>query len=86
MVSAIIGVIAALTGCSLPIAIEAEKAAVEQPWTDCVARAINRLDDGKFDPVRIAYGIEPSWAVLYGMDFHRDLTDATASVRRIGWR
>jgi len=30
-----------------------------------VARAIARLDDGKSDPVSIAYGIEPSCAVLY---------------------
>jgi hypothetical protein len=48
------------------MATEAEKAAVEQPWTDCVARAINRLDDGKSDPVSIAYRIEPLCAVLYG--------------------
>ena len=54
-----------LAGCAAPVVTEAEKAAVEQPWTDCVARAIARLDDGKSDPVSIAYGIEPSCAVLY---------------------
>ena len=55
-----------LTGCApAPWATDSEKAAAEHPWLDCVLQAIARLDDGKSDPVSIAYGIEPSCAVLY---------------------
>jgi hypothetical protein len=48
-----------LAGCaSHATLVEREKTA-EQPWHECVVRAIERLDDGKSDPLSISYGIEP---------------------------
>jgi len=54
-----------LTGCA---ATEAEKAAADkaiQDWQVCVLRAVAQLDDGRSDPVSIAFAIEPACAGLY---------------------
>jgi hypothetical protein len=34
-------------------------------WGDCVMAAVIRMDDGKTDPVSLAYGIAPQCAVQY---------------------
>lgn len=34
-------------------------------WGTCIAREVDRLDDGKTDPVSIAYGVAPQCAALY---------------------
>jgi hypothetical protein len=34
-------------------------------WSDCVRQAVGRLDDGKSDPVSIAYGVAPQCAAQY---------------------
>jgi hypothetical protein len=57
-------VLLALAGCSQP-ATDAETAAVNKAFTDCVWTATTQLDDGKSDPVSVAYGIEAACAVQY---------------------
>jgi hypothetical protein len=47
-----------LLGCA------AEGAAVDA-WRDCVMSAIERVDDGKFDPMSVAYGISPMCSTFY---------------------
>jgi len=54
-----------VAGCGARNATDAELAAAQKPWLDCVVRAITRLDDGKSDPVSVAYGIEPTCADKY---------------------
>jgi hypothetical protein len=34
-------------------------------WGDCVMGAVIRMDDGKTDPVSLAYGIDPQCGVQY---------------------
>lgn len=34
-------------------------------WGDCIAKAVKRFDDGKTDPVSIAYGVAPQCGVQY---------------------
>lgn len=55
-------VLLTLTACA-SYSSDAEIAAARQPWLDCVRGAIERLDDGKSDPLSIAYGIAPTCAV-----------------------
>jgi hypothetical protein len=50
-----------LAGC----ATEAEMADARKVWGDCVLNAVMQLDDGKSDPVSIAYGVAPLCAVQY---------------------
>lgn len=52
-----------LAGCTY--ATDAEIKAADKPWSDCVLREVARLDDGKSDPLTIAYGVEPACASLY---------------------
>jgi hypothetical protein len=52
----------ALTGC---LHTAEEQEAVRSAWGDCVANAVRRLDDGKSDPVSIAYGVAPQCGELY---------------------
>jgi TPR repeat protein len=54
-----------LAGCASSPATKSELKAVMDPWSDCIWNAVARMDDGKSDPVSVAYGIEPSCAVLY---------------------
>jgi hypothetical protein len=65
-----------LTAC----ASQAEKTAARDAWSDCVAQAVKRLDDGKTDPVSIAYGVAPQCASLYNhlseMMIRENITDA----------
>jgi hypothetical protein len=44
---------------------ETEREAASSAWVDCVVEAVIRFDDGKTDPVSIAYGIAPQCAVQY---------------------
>jgi hypothetical protein len=39
--------------------------ALNTTWSDCVRQAVGRLDDGKSDPVSIAYGVAPQCAAQY---------------------
>lgn len=55
-----------LTGCVQQGATEAEKRATLHAWISCVRQAADQLDDGRSDPVSIAFGIEPVCAGLYG--------------------
>lgn len=45
--------------------------ALMDAYGDCVMATVIRMDDGKTDPVSLAYGIAPQCAVQYGQ-----LTDA----------
>jgi hypothetical protein len=49
-----------LTGCASRFASDSERDAAIQPWKDCVDHAVERLDDGKSDPLSIAYGVQPA--------------------------
>jgi hypothetical protein len=53
-----------IVGCTLTAPANAQNA-VSQAWSDCVWTAVARLDDGKSDPLSIAYGIEPQCAAQY---------------------
>jgi hypothetical protein len=50
-----------LAGC----ATQAEITSFRESYGDCVMDAVRRLDDGKTDPVSMAYGIAPRCAVQY---------------------
>lgn len=50
-----------LAGC----ATAADKDAARNAWADCIARAVDRLDDGRTDPVSIAVGVAPQCAGQY---------------------
>jgi hypothetical protein len=52
-----------LTGCAY--ATRSELLASSNAWGDCVMHEVARVDDGKTDPMSIAYGIEPACANLY---------------------
>lgn len=43
----------------------AGKDAARDAWGDCIARAVDRLDDGRTDPVSIAAGVSPRCAGEY---------------------
>lgn len=51
-----------LAACSHP-ATDAEMTAVNKAFVDCVWTSTTQLDDGKSDPVSVAYGIEASCGV-----------------------
>jgi hypothetical protein len=53
-------------GCVQQGATDAEKHATLRAWVSCVQHAAEQFDDGRSDPVRIAFGIEPVCAGLYG--------------------
>jgi hypothetical protein len=55
-----------LVGCVQRGATEAEKHATLNAWVSCVRHAADQLDDGRSDPVSVAFGIEPLCAGLYG--------------------
>ncbi|HJY86875.1 MAG TPA: hypothetical protein VKE24_08565 [Candidatus Acidoferrales bacterium] len=61
---------AALAGC---LHTAEEQESVPTAWGDCVANVV-RLDDGKSDPVSIAYGIAPQRGEL-----HAQLTNIMVS-------
>lgn len=46
---------------------------LQAAYADCVAAAVARMDDGRTDPVSLAYGIAPMCAVQYNR-----LTEANA--------
>lgn len=50
-----------LTGCITT----GNKDAAREAWGDCVLHAVQRLDDGRTDPVSIAAGVSPKCAVEY---------------------
>lgn len=50
-----------LGGC----ATAADKDSVRRAWGDCVAREVDRLDDGRTDPVSVAVGVAPQCAAQY---------------------
>jgi hypothetical protein len=54
-----------LTGCATDAEIAAARQSAMDAWGDCVMREVARLDDGKSDPLSIAYGIAPACASLY---------------------
>jgi hypothetical protein len=51
-----------LSGCA---ATKEERDAAKIAWTECIMRKITQLDDGKSDPLSIAYGVAPACAVHY---------------------
>jgi hypothetical protein len=55
-----------LMGCVQQGVTDGEKHATLSAWVSCVRHAANQLDDGKSDPVSVAFGIEPVCAGLYG--------------------
>ena len=69
-----------LAGCASSPATKSELKAVMEPWSDCVWKAVARLDDGKSDPVSVAYGIEPSCAVLYEQVIQTELKGMSATL------
>lgn len=60
----------ALASCATYEQIQPEINAARDAWSDCIAKAVRRLDDGKTDPISMAYGISPQCAVQY-----RNLTE-----------
>ena len=54
-------VAAALLGC----ATQEQKSAAVDDWGDCVRSAVERVDDGKTDPMSVADGISPMCAAFY---------------------
>jgi hypothetical protein len=62
---AIVGL--ALSGCAGMNGVpnESGRAAATSAYGDCVNQAVSRMDDGKTDPVSMAYGIAPQCAVQY---------------------
>ena len=74
----------ALAGC----ATAADKDDARKAWGDCVMSAVARLDDGKTDPVSVAYGVAPQCAVQYDrlsqMMVRENITDAgQANMRQL---
>lgn len=55
-----------LAGC----ASRAEQSAALDVWGDCIQQSVRRLDDGKTDPVSLAYGIAPTCSHLYQQFSH----------------
>lgn len=53
--------ISLLTGC----ASREQQTAALDAWRDCIRTAVKRYDDGRTDPVSLAYGIAPNCASLY---------------------
>lgn len=53
-----------LLGCAIQTNSAAQKSA-ETAWSNCIWTAIPQMDDGKSDPVSIAYGIGPRCAAQY---------------------
>jgi hypothetical protein len=51
--------------CATYQSIEPDVAAARKAWGDCIMNAVMRLDDGKTDPLSLAYGIGPQCAVEY---------------------
>src|SRR6516164_317037 len=51
----------ALVGC----ATQEQKSAVVDAWGDCVRSAVQRVDDGKSDPMNVAAGISTMCAEFY---------------------
>ena len=54
-------VAAALLGC----ATQEQKSAAVDDWGDCVRSAVERVDDGKTDPMSVADGISAMCAAFY---------------------
>jgi hypothetical protein len=50
----------ACNGCASPAERQAALKVGMDAWSDCVMRAVSRLDDGKSDPMSIAYGVAPN--------------------------
>jgi hypothetical protein len=81
-----------LAGCSHPATdaeMTAEMTAANKAFVDCVWTATTQLDDGKSDPVSVAYGIEPSCAVqsnqLMNIVLQGARTEAGVLERRQMW-
>jgi hypothetical protein len=55
----------ACNSCSSPVERQAALKSATDAYGDCVMHAVARLDDGKSDPMSIAYGIAPQCAGLY---------------------
>jgi hypothetical protein len=53
---------AALAGCA---ASEQQVENLNSAWAACIGDAVARMDDGKTDPVSLAYGIAPQCAGSY---------------------
>jgi hypothetical protein len=51
-----------LGGC---LTTEAEKSSAKVEYSSCIMAAVARLDDGKSDPVSIAYGVSGQCSVQY---------------------
>jgi hypothetical protein len=51
-----------LSGC---VTSAEETKSLMDVWGDCVMGAVIRMDDGKTDPVSLAYGIAPQCATQY---------------------
>lgn len=60
---ALLGVGMMCAGCITDAQVDAKP--LLDAWGDCVASAVLRMDDGKTDPVSIAYAIAPQCAALY---------------------
>jgi hypothetical protein len=71
-----------LAGC----ATQTQMADARKVWADCVMNAVIQLDDGKSDPVSIAYGVSPMCAVQYerlsGMLVSQAITDSGQAYAR----
>jgi hypothetical protein len=53
-----------LSACASDPKSDGSKEAMDA-WSECVMYAVSQLDDGKTDPLSIAYGISPRCAVQY---------------------
>jgi hypothetical protein len=54
-----------LSACSTSGTPTPEENAAMKEWGDCVMAAVIRLDDGRSDPMSIAYGVAPLCGSLY---------------------
>lgn len=54
-----------LAGCASEAERRDASAAASSAWSDCIMRAVMRLDDGKTDPASMAFGITPQCATEY---------------------
>jgi hypothetical protein len=76
-----------LSGCA---ASEQQVDNLNSAWGACIADVVARMDDGKTDPVSLAYGIAPQCAVAYQRlseaEVSRYITENGQAAQRQLWR
>jgi hypothetical protein len=75
-----------LWGC---ITSAEETKSLMDAWGDCVMAAVIRMDDGRTDPVSLAYGIAPQCAVQYQRfteELGNYITERGTAIQRQMWK